>query len=156
LLLLSFTVVGSPQAAEPEAKARPRYKSPLGLAVDEKGKVARAVLTGSGVIALVDLGSGKVVEEELRPSEKARPQLSDRSVHWETAPELADRLKFVADEFNAKDLSDATNLRGMCFTKKPAEMVLVAHQRAKSRVPTSQVAQGWVFVNALTIVVFAG
>jgi YVTN family beta-propeller protein len=54
-----------PPAAEPQAepKPRPTYKSPLGIAVDEKGEKAYVALHTAGSVAVVDLRAGKVLME---------------------------------------------------------------------------------------------
>jgi YVTN family beta-propeller protein len=51
--------------AEPPTspKPRPTYKSPLGVAVDEKGERAYVALYTAGTIAVVDLNAGKVLHE---------------------------------------------------------------------------------------------
>src|SRR5262249_5778695 len=51
--------------AEPPAtpKTRPAYKSPLGVAVDEKGERAYVALHTAGAVAVLDLKAGKVVKE---------------------------------------------------------------------------------------------
>jgi YVTN family beta-propeller protein len=51
--------------AEPpaEPKARPTYKSPLGVAVDEKGEKAYVALHTAGAVAVVDLKAGMVLQE---------------------------------------------------------------------------------------------
>jgi YVTN family beta-propeller protein len=47
-------------------------------------------------------------------------------------------------------LPGASNLRGLAVT--PAgDALLVVHQRPKANIPTTQVAQGWVFTNAVSL-----
>jgi YVTN family beta-propeller protein len=52
-----------PAGAEPPANARTPFKSPLGLAVDEKGQRAYVALHDAGTLAVVDLKAGKVLHE---------------------------------------------------------------------------------------------
>jgi YVTN family beta-propeller protein len=50
------------------------------------------------------------------------------------------------------ELAGASNLRGLAAIKE--NTLLVAHQRPKSNVPATQVVQGWVFTNAISLVEF--
>ena len=69
-VLLSPLFFLAPTSAEPtkpncvlKASARPTYKSPLGLVVDEKGERAHVALHTAGTVAVVDLKAGKVLTE---------------------------------------------------------------------------------------------
>src|SRR5262249_40912403 len=59
-----------------------------------------------------------------------------------------------AYEARGQPLPDAGNIRGMCaIPGKPfVNLILVAHQRPKFRIPATQVAQGWIFTNVLSLV----
>ncbi len=121
-----------------EPTARPVYKNPRDVTVDEKGTTARVVLTGPRIVAVVDLANGKIIEET--PCPEDRPGASDRALHVPDAMrEKARRLQ----------LEGASNIRAICGDAEES-FLLVAHQSPKTNVPATQVAQGWVFVNAIT------
>src|SRR5262245_5234542 len=63
LLVLPFLVPGTPVRSEPQTDARPVFKSPLGLAVDDKGERAYVALHDAGTLAVVDLQAGKLLHE---------------------------------------------------------------------------------------------
>jgi cytochrome c len=50
-------------------------------------------------------------------------------------------------------LPEAGNIRGMCALPNAPfiDLVFIAHQRPKSHIPATQIAQGWVFTNVLTL-----
>jgi DNA-binding beta-propeller fold protein YncE len=50
----------------------------------------------------------------------------------------------------AYELEGVTNARGLAGQMGPASSFFVAHQRPKTNVPTTQIAQGWVFTNVFT------
>jgi YVTN family beta-propeller protein len=60
VLLPTFFLVPTTTA---EPNARPTYKSPLGVAVDEKGEKAYVALHTAGAVAVVDLKAGKLLHE---------------------------------------------------------------------------------------------
>jgi YVTN family beta-propeller protein len=47
-------------------------------------------------------------------------------------------------------LRGITNARGLALKQGPAPVVFLVHQKPRSHVPTTQLAQGWVFTNALS------
>jgi DNA-binding beta-propeller fold protein YncE len=49
-----------------------------------------------------------------------------------------------------RELEDASNLRGMTMSSD-GKMALLVHQRPKINIPTTQVVQGWVFTNAISL-----
>src|SRR2546423_1298965 len=59
LLLVALLAPASP----PTSTEQPRYKSPLGLAVDASGRYAYVALHTANALAVVDLPTGKVVRE---------------------------------------------------------------------------------------------
>jgi YVTN family beta-propeller protein len=50
----------------------------------------------------------------------------------------------------ASRLPGVTNARGLTSKQGSVSFVLVAHQRPRTNIPTTQVTQGWVFTNALS------
>jgi DNA-binding beta-propeller fold protein YncE len=116
------------------------YKNPLDVTVDETGTRARLVLTGTPALAVVDLVSGTVKEETPWPDGKPLPTPSDTAAH------VPDTWKLLAKKVN---LPDAGNVRGVC--EGPRKHLLFVHQRPKFNIPATQVAQGWVFTNAVTL-----
>jgi DNA-binding beta-propeller fold protein YncE len=47
-------------------------------------------------------------------------------------------------------LPGVTNARGLASKQGSASFVVVAHQKPRTRIPTTQLAQGWVFTNAIS------
>jgi YVTN family beta-propeller protein len=106
---LAPTTTAEPPAAP---KARPTYKSPLGVAVDEKGEKAYVALHTAGAVAVVDLKAGKVLKEI--PPGPDFAQLSNPRPH-------------IGNPYNI-------------------ETVLAL---PRNHLPTTQTAQGWIFLNAI-------
>lgn len=124
LLLVGLAL--APRRRGEEPAGRPVYKNPMGVTLDEKGESARVVLAGIGATTFVDLRTGKFREEDGRDRPPASPDVTE----------------------HLKRLAMAGNVRAVRATK---EGVLAAHQRPKSHVPATQVPQGWVFTNAVTL-----
>src|SRR5690348_14761084 len=61
--LLPLVWLGARAPGQPQEDPRPRYRSPLGLAVDEHGRRAYVALHTAGVLAVVDLDAGRVIRE---------------------------------------------------------------------------------------------
>jgi DNA-binding beta-propeller fold protein YncE len=59
-------------------------------------------------------------------------------------PKLPPRL------LHSNRLPDAANARGLASKQGTSSYILVAHQKARAKVPATQVAQGWVFTNAIS------
>src|SRR5262245_18066473 len=63
-LALLLCLPWAPAESEPQPPPQgPRYKGPLGLAVDQEGRIAYVALHTAGAVAEVDLRSGKVLRE---------------------------------------------------------------------------------------------
>jgi YVTN family beta-propeller protein len=154
LVALSFSLTPAPSARAQPPAARTAHKNPLDVTVDEKGETARVVLTGTRTIAVVDLKSGQVREELPWPPDKPIPEPSDISRHAEFAADLPLNLEDLIKTFNTERLpAGGSNLRGICAAgENKRGLVLLAHQRPKFRIPATQVAQGWIFTNALSAV----
>jgi YVTN family beta-propeller protein len=138
--LLIVSLSRPSQAADPPFDTRPIYRNPLDVTVDTKGERARVLLTGPRTMAVVDLASGKVIEESPWPKDRPLPTVEDRSLH------VPDSLRQKAMELQ---LPGVSNIRAVCADEDET-FLLVAHQIPKTNVPATQVAQGWVFVNAVT------
>ncbi len=83
LLVISLLtgLIRAPAADRPDAPARPVYKSPLGLAVDDSGQHAYVALYGAGTLAVVDLRAGRVLHETPVGPEPCSVELTPTSVY---------------------------------------------------------------------------
>jgi YVTN family beta-propeller protein len=63
VLLLLLPIGMLVQGAAPPTGGRPRYKGPLGLAVEPRGRLAYVALHDADALAVVDLKDGKVLSE---------------------------------------------------------------------------------------------
>jgi YVTN family beta-propeller protein len=159
LLLVLVSGLGIPAAGdkrEANTGFRPAFKSPLDVTVDEKGMVAGVALAGTKRLAVVELTTGRIVEESDWPSKKPPPRPENQSCHLEHL-----HLQRGLDEESVRSIKPgsipgASNLRGLCITPNADWQSLVVHQRPRSQVPASQVAQGWVFTNVLTAIFVGG
>jgi YVTN family beta-propeller protein len=133
-------------SAEPRSDERPAYKSPLDVTVDEKGQTARVALPKIGRDAVVDLKTGKILEEEAKPNPAHRAKPYYAAWHL---PSSSDEFFKAWAEMTRGLLSDAYNVRGAWADK---EVVIVPHQRPKFDIPASQVSQGWVFTNRISLI----
>jgi YVTN family beta-propeller protein len=250
LVLLPLALCSRQDRDLRQQTARPTYKSPLGLAVDERGQRAYVALRTAGTVAVVDLEAGKVLHEipvdrgpydlvlaggkvfitceaddslvildaaRLAVLKKLRVGQAPRGVavtpdgkrafvvcHDEQAlrwidlktgqtqtlplPGWPERVVFHRQWKQlhllalssrpgeamvslidpnvpqrvpiTNHLHDVTNVRGLASvgtltgTDEVAleTFALVAHQRPRTRLPTTQVAQGWVFTNAVSTI----
>jgi YVTN family beta-propeller protein len=176
LLFLGSPLLPTP-AEPPAPEGRPRYKSPLGLAVDEKGERAYVALHTAGAVAVVDLTAGKVLHEIPVGERPGRVAVDDGAVQVlraadeevvtvDPAKRTVVRRAPVPPAGRERDAllapfglahepyqdslrkQGASNVRGSALTDGT---LLFAHQRPRSEVPATQVAQGWVFTNALGV-----
>jgi YVTN family beta-propeller protein len=122
------------RTAEPDKP--PAYKNPLDVTVDKEGKTARVVLAGTRTIVVVDLAAGKVTEEMRWPKNMADPDdtPSYEPVWW---------FGWMVD------LNELYNIRRIFGDGK--DMSFAVHQQPKFNLSATQVAQGWVFTNSLTL-----
>ncbi|HYT94969.1 MAG TPA: hypothetical protein VEL76_40000 [Gemmataceae bacterium] len=239
--LLPFAVLLPSAAQTPPASTatHPRYKSPLGLAVNQDGSRAYVALHGAGAVAVVDLTGGKVVREipvGAGPHDLAlvRDMLfvscehDDRLVkidlgthkvaaRWRIGqaprgvaalpdgsrafvacqdeqtlhavdvatgqskviglPGMPERLLLHGDAqypfllalssrpgealislidskqpriLNTNRLANVSNARGLASKQGASSFVLVVHQKPRTKVPATQLTQGWVFTNAVS------
>jgi DNA-binding beta-propeller fold protein YncE len=146
---LSLLLVSSPPEARETRSAPAPHLSPLDVTVDDHGQIARVALPLTRQLAIVDLTTGKVREIEAWPAGTRCPEPTDVSRHL--PPDVKPAYEARP---GAPGLPDAGNIRGMCaIPGKPfVNLILVAHQRPKFRIPATQVAQGWIFTNVLTLV----
>jgi DNA-binding beta-propeller fold protein YncE/mono/diheme cytochrome c family protein len=240
LLLSLAPAPARPRAGAPPPAARPVYKSPLGLAVDQEGRRAYVALSTAGAVAVVDLRAGKVLREvpvgkgpcdlalvdgalfvvcegedallRLTPDKLAvsgrwatgqaprgvavlpetgrayvacRDARTLQAIDLKTGQSAAVALpgwpERVVPHRDAKypyllvlssapgealvslvdsrtplrvvqtsRLSGVSNPRGLASKQGTTSFVLVTHQKPRSRVPATQLAQGWVFTNAVS------
>jgi YVTN family beta-propeller protein len=175
ITLAALILAARPIPAEPRTAPRQQYKSPLGLAVDEKGERAYVALPTAGSVGVVDLRAGKVLREIAVDENPSYVVLDGDNVHVrcdgrgevitiDLAREViiqrvprAEALKGVRSylfelwEYPSAGLVDfapagSSNLRGM--VERLGKRFLV-HQRPKANVSSTQVAQGWVFTNVI-------
>jgi YVTN family beta-propeller protein len=178
LFLIGLPLTGLlvlPEAALPRADVRPPYKSPLGLAVDSTGSRAYVALHTAGALAVVDLKVGKVLHEIpvgkgptdviwdmdtvnvlcVEDDTILTVDLDKRAVTSRQRREDAE--KYLPDRLHDEELpalekaSGIARIRAMTPTNRGRRSYHV-FQRPKANVPTTQVAQGWVFTNALGFV----
>ncbi len=148
-LLLPTALPQAEQRHAELAKAA-AYKNPLDVTVDEKGEIAWVLLSGARSLAQVDLKAGKVKNELPWPPNLPMPGPSSVSRHHRPAGfgGLRPRMTNGAQEAYVANPPGA-NVRGVWFDVMGE---LIAHQLPKSGIPATQVAQGWVFTNALSLV----
>ncbi len=138
-LLLVRVPASNALIAEPDA--RPTYKSPLDIQVDKDGKTAQVVLQGTRTTATVDLIVGKITREEPWPQKLEPP--GECSWHFPASADV--KLRQRAAELLGR--LEIQNARGVWLGE---DLWLIVHQRPKFNLSATQVAQGWVFTNALT------
>jgi YVTN family beta-propeller protein len=147
-ILFLPSLTGGHGEAPPAAAARSVYKNPLDVTVDEKGETARVVLTGPRTVAVVDLKAGRVVKEEPWPADKRMPEAGDVPDYamiggWHLTPA-------VATQEARRNFSGFTNLRAMTASR---QYYWTANQWANSKLPATQIGQGWVFMNGISVAV---
>lgn len=158
---------------------RPAYKSPLGLAVDQKGLLAYVALHTAGAVAVVDLQAGRVLQEiSLGPrpgivhllngelqvccTESSQLIILDpvkRTVVRRSTlspEELFDRKysEGAYDLFRPTSAEEIARRPGERYSKAWGSAVsgladCSVYQWAKDHLPATQVAQGWIFTSVL-------
>jgi cytochrome c peroxidase len=154
------------------------FKSPLGLAVDHRGERAYVALHTAGVLAEIDLGTGKVLRETAvgeQPEDVVRLQdaifvalaggelvlvdperltVRRRMAQKDAPAPVLRRLGEHRLEAREADFllgrGEATNVRARL---EHGDQVFLVHQRPRHHVPATQVSQGWVFLNAIGLAV---
>jgi YVTN family beta-propeller protein len=132
--------------AEPHPDNTPQYKSPLDVTVDEKGQTARVVLPYLRKLAVVDLVKGSVKEE--LPLKDWKPV--DVPMHVPD-PESA-RKRGTYDNYLRPESVTGRSLRAVAVRQHAFgdAIGLVIHRYAKTRLPATQVLQGWVFTTLVS------
>ncbi len=161
LVLLLFGSFLTGLAARPEkpvdpiAIPRPVYKNPLDVLVDDDGKTARVVLTGPRTVAVVDLATGKIKEEKPWPKDKPMPEASDVADITDYVDGRRQFPKWRPENYEnlaGSVPSSISNIRGSySLSEFNIKVWVMAHQRPRSNLPTTQVAQGWVFANSISL-----
>lgn len=164
--------------AQPLSAGRPRYKSPLGLVVDQAGKHAYVALPGDSVIAVVDLKRGFVEHEipvggqpfhvDYVASEKIRAYCME-SLEAVTLDARSNRVlsRSTVSPGEVRDWVDTFGYADLAPPSvhpaypNPLEYLdrrirdqlssgsVWVFQWPKRDVPATQVAQGWVFTNVV-------
>jgi DNA-binding beta-propeller fold protein YncE/mono/diheme cytochrome c family protein len=133
-------------------------QAPHGLAVTPDGKHAYVACHDEQALRCIDLASGQA-------QSLALPGWPERVVLYGdgqsvsvlalsvlpgkaalSAIRAGPRLGLLATHW----LDGITNARGLALKQGPDPRALVAHQRPRTHIPTTQVAQGWVFTNVLS------
>jgi YVTN family beta-propeller protein len=136
------------RTAEPDA--RPAYKNPLDVSVDKEGKKAIVQQIGKPSWAIVDLVAGKV-EKELpwvKDVVDGMPRMSfgdGGTIRVEPSPSYSREEETAQHALNL--VAEPNSISG---ARVRSDCVFVVHQRPKSRIPATQVTQGWIFTNVLT------
>jgi cytochrome c peroxidase len=149
---LSAWQAGPEVPAQPAGKGsepRPTFRNPLDVAVDEHGRTARVVLTGTRTLAVVELATGKIAEETPWPEEKRLPEPSDVPIH---APDEATAAR-IREHLAQLSPERRREIRAIAWTGRGE--LLLAQVQARSSLPATQISQGWVFQNSLGIEPFA-
>lgn len=174
--LLSLTLLaGQWVPAHSQPAARPCFKGPLGLAVDQSGRRAYVALKTGGAIAVVELEAGKVLREigigrqpddlvmtpemlfvTTEDSELLTPVDLDSLVVRRPIPRNAappevvrglqqHRVGPVHPDF-LLGRGEWSNARAQASYR---DHLFIVHQRPRNQLPATQVTQGWVFTNAI-------
>lgn len=89
-LLLVRAPSSAGRMAEPDTG--PVYRNPLDVDVDKEGKSARVTLAGTRAVAVVDLITGRFVEEKIPGVEEAPQEArKNRSLHFPEQTEKKNR-----------------------------------------------------------------
>jgi YVTN family beta-propeller protein len=123
--------------------ARPVYKNPLDVTVDEKGETARVVLTGPRTVAVVDLKAGRVVKEEPWPKGKRMPEADDIRYRKGRGIDRTASIGHLQGEGNS-----VYALRASAQGKRLLGATL---RIAKPDIPATQLSQAWLFSNLLAV-----
>jgi YVTN family beta-propeller protein len=161
-----FGLLVPQREAIPHPEGKPPYKSPLGLAVDRTGSRAYVALHTAGALAVVDLKAGKVLHEIAVGRKPTDVILDIDVVHVLCAEDntvatvdlkqgkVKERQprreveKYLPDRIHDEELADLEKAVGIPRVRARSGPFFV-FQRPKANVPTTQVAQGWVFTNVL-------
>lgn len=129
--------------------------APHGLALDAAGKCVYVACHDDGAVRRLDLDSGKVSDLFAQPWPDRLALSADGKRLYVTANDAGKALlthvtltpKFSVD--GPRQIAGASNVRGVVAL--PGDNgAFVAHQRPRNHLPATQIAQGWVFTNALS------
>src|SRR5262245_14965334 len=146
------------ESVEPNAPLQSGFRSPLDLTVDEKGETATVLLLGTRSIATVDLTAGKIKQDVL--TNRRMPAPAGYSTHYDHLDEHLRKMLVEVCEPDPTDIAisrggyasvaGASNERGTCWMPRRS-MRIAVHQMPRTHVPASEIAQGWVFTNAFSL-----
>ncbi len=173
-LLCGATMIPASPMNHFAGENQPSYKSPLGLAVDQTGKLAVVALHSAGTAGIVDLKAGKLLAEvavdpepvevaldagsayvrsEGRESAAVIDVAGRRVVRRSPLAKVPDRVAQTLKPWYSKKLPDIHPLPskdiGWSRVLRDAAASLETFRIPRSHIPVTQVSQGWVFVNAL-------
>jgi YVTN family beta-propeller protein len=138
----------------------PMGQAPRGVAVLPKAGRVFVTCHDDQTLRALDLATGKVQSVAL-------PGWPDRLVlYWDAdSPYLlalsnrpGEALVSLIDStlpprvLHTDRLANVTNARGLAVKEGNKPYVLLAHQRPRTNVPTTQISQGWVFTNAVNAI----
>ncbi len=130
--------------------------APRGLAVDGVAQRVYVACHDDGAVRCLDLDGGKVRDLFLQPWPDRLALSADGQRLYVTANDAGRALlttvtltpKLTTN--GPRPIAGASNLRGIAAL--PGDNgALVAHQRPRHHLPATQIAQGWVFTNALSL-----
>jgi YVTN family beta-propeller protein len=129
--------------------------APRGLAVDAAGKRVFVACHDDGTVRQFDPEGGQVRDLFAQPWPDRLAVSADGQRLYVTANDAGKALlttvalapKLAVD--GPRPVAGASNLRGV-VALPGSNGAFVAHQRPRNHLPATQVAQGWVFTNALT------
>jgi YVTN family beta-propeller protein len=128
--------------------------APRGLAVDAAGKCVYVACHDDGAVRCLEVASGAVRDVVAQPWPDRLALSGDGKRLYVTANDAGRALLTTVTLAPAlkvdgpRALDGASNLRGVAALPG-GNGAFVAHQRPRNHLPTTQVAQGWVFTNAL-------
>jgi mono/diheme cytochrome c family protein len=150
-----------PSPVHPRQKTKGKITNPLEVLVDERGTIARVMLTNCQTIAVVDLEKGSVKKE--LPLAGWKPQQvpihgpkSSRLKRFLVRHQPHELLNWYGQTFDSLEnitLRTACAVTGKSLAKefKKREVDLLVLRYPKTQLSTTQVAQGWTFS---TLIVF--
>jgi cytochrome c peroxidase len=136
----------------------PTAQAPRGVAVHPDGKRIFVACHDARVLQTIDLATGKAEqlpleawpERVLLLREAQPPSLlilsTDERGSLVNLASCEPRLQFVA----STRIPGISNARGLASKPGGPSFVFLVHQQPRDKVPATQVAQGWVFTNAVT------
>ncbi len=137
----------------------PTAQGPRGLAVHPEGARLFVACHDARLLETIDLGGGKPRQLPL----DAWPERVSIHRHQETlqvlilsASEHGATLDVASSDAGPHILATSrlrgiSNARGLGSKPGASPFVLLAHQQPRDKVPATQVAQGWVFTNAVSV-----